>query len=276
MSHQIRDEVMNTFPRKLTTLGTELWHIVIIPIFFLVFAALYRPVGLDALLGMDRGLYSFNVTILSAIILGCLAITRFIHYFLRNVLYKNWWTYILWCLMELLVMSLFCALYITLMLNDGSSFFEQVRNSLMWLAVILIFPYTVLTLVFINISLLERSPGTPDDDSLVRFYDHNHQLKFVVAESALLYVAAEENYVRIYYLDNAQVKDYQLRSSMTAIEPVMTKAGLFRCQRSYYINPSHIKALRKDQGSSVSAELDTSGISIPVSRKFYDALSELI
>ena len=55
MSHQIRDEVMNTFPRKLTTLGTELWHIVIIPIFFLVFAALYRPVGLDALLGMDRG-----------------------------------------------------------------------------------------------------------------------------------------------------------------------------------------------------------------------------
>ena len=128
MSHQIRDEVMNTFPRKLTTLGTELWHIVIIPIFFLVFAALYRPVGLDALLGMDRGLYSFNVTILSAIILGCLAITRFIHYFLRNVLYKNWWTYILWCLMELLVMSLFCALYITLMLNDGSSFFEQVRN----------------------------------------------------------------------------------------------------------------------------------------------------
>lgn len=245
MSHQIRDEVMNTFPRKLTTLGTELWHIVIIPIFFLVFAALYRPVGLDALLGMDRGLYSFNVTILSAIILGCLAITRFIHYFLRNVLYKNWWTYILWCLMELLVMSLFCALYITLMLNDGSSFFEQVRNSLMWLAVILVFPYTVLTLVFINISLLERSPGTPDDDSLVRFYDHNHQLKFVVAESALLYVAAEENYVRIYYLDNAQVKDYQLRSSMTAIEPVMTKAGLFRCQRSYYINPSHIKADRK-------------------------------
>lgn len=267
---------MSTFPKIFRSLGTQLWYVVIIAAYFIVFAALYHPLGMDEMLDMGRGLYFFNVTIISAILLGCMCITRIIYYFLRNILHATWWSYVMWCLLELLVMSLFSGLYVTLMLHDGSSYFEQVRECLMWLGVTLVVPYSVLTLVFVNISLSQSPSLSAEDNALVRFYDHNRALKFVVAEQALLYVAAEENYVRIYYIDNAQVKDYQLRASMTGIESVMSKAGLFRCHRSYYINPAHIKALRKDQGNTIIAELDAGSFNIPVSRKVYDELSVLI
>lgn len=267
---------MNSFPSIFRHFSTQVWHVLIIPVFFLLFAVLYRPMGMNNILDMGRDLYYFNSTIISAILLVSLLIMRLIYYFLRNFLYKNWWTYFMWCLLELIVMSLFTSLYVTLMAHDGSDFFENVRSCVIWLAGILIFPYSVLSRLFINIARSALPSASSEDGGLVRFYDHNHQLKFVVAEHALLYVAAEENYVRIYYIDNEQVKDYQLRASMTGIEPVMAKAGLFRCHRSYYVNPAHIKALRKDQGNSITSELDYSGLSIPVSRKFYDALSELI
>ena len=104
----------------------------------------------------------------------------------------------------------------------------------------------------------------------------NKQLKLVLAEKALLYISAEENYVRIHYLDGEEVKDYQLRASMNGIEPVVSRAGIFRCQRSYYVNPSHIKALRKETGGSIVAELDCAGISVPVSKNTYEELSKLI
>ena len=53
----------------------------------------------------------------------------------------------------------------------------------------------------------------------------------------------------------------------------MEQFGLFRCQRSYYVNLSHIVALRKDPNDIISAELDVPNITIPVSRKVYHALS---
>ena len=42
------------------------------------------------------------------------------------------------------------------------------------------------------------------------------------------------------------------------------------------MNPSHIKALRKETGGSIVAELDCAGISVPVSKNTYEELSKLI
>ena len=62
---------------------------------------------------------------------------------------------------------------------------------------------------------------------------------------------------------------------MKSLEELMQKHGLLRCQRSYYINPNHIKVLRRDKEGMISAELDVANQkSIPVSPKYYEAVAK--
>lgn len=75
-------------------------------------------------------------------------------------------------------------------------------------------------------------------------------------------------------MDDGNIRDFQLRTTMNSLGNLAKKSGLFRCQRSYYVNPGHIIALRKDANDMISAELDTPGTSIPVSRTYYHELSE--
>ena len=64
---------------------------------------------------------------------------------------------------------------------------------------------------------------------------------------------------------------------MKAIDELCQDNGLLRCPRSYYINPSHVKVLRKDKEGVVYAELDEKDVMhIPVTKKYYDRLSDLL
>ena len=113
------------------------------------------------------------------------------------------------------------------------------------------------------------------DDSLMRFYDNTQKLKLMIASSAVLYIEAAENYVHVRYMEGDHLKDFPLRASMKSLEELMQKHGLVRCQRSYYINPQHIKVLRRDKEGMISAELDIPNQkSIPVSPKYYDSLAK--
>ena len=113
------------------------------------------------------------------------------------------------------------------------------------------------------------------DDSLMRFVDNTQKLKLMIASSAVLYVEADENYVHVRYMEGERVKDYPLRASMKSLEELMQKHGLLRCQRSYYINPNHIKVLRRDKEGMISAELDVvNQKSIPVSPKYYETVAK--
>ena len=93
----------------------------------------------------------------------------------------------------------------------------------------------------------------------------------------VLYIAAEENYVVIYYNENDRVREYVLRSSMKAIDELCQENGLVRCHRSYYINPAHVKVLRKDKDGIMYAEIDADDVRhIPVSKTYYGRLSEML
>ena len=111
----------------------------------------------------------------------------------------------------------------------------------------------------------------------MRFYDSFHNLKIVLTPSAILYIGAEQNYVNIYYIENGRVRLYELRSSMKAIDELCQDNGLIRCHRSFYINPAHVKVLRRDKDGIMYAELDADDVRhIPVSKKYYDRLSEIL
>ena len=113
------------------------------------------------------------------------------------------------------------------------------------------------------------------DDSLMRFVDSTQRVKLMIASSAVLYIKAEENYVHIRYMEGDRLKEYALRASMKSLEELMHKHGLIRCQRSYYVNPQHIKVLRRDKEGMITAELNTpQAQNIPVSPRYYEELAK--
>ena len=102
-------------------------------------------------------------------------------------------------------------------------------------------------------------------------------MRLVIDRQAILFIRADENYVIIHYLDHDENKKFVLRSSMRSLEPLAERHGLVRCHRSYFINPRHIKLVRKDSEGQILAELDTVGYDpIPVSRNYYQNLSAVL
>ena len=161
--------------------------------------------------------------------------------------------------------------------REQYSFFYALPRCLVDFSGVLVFPYLIVEFGTIIYAKNREAAEPVADDNLIRFKDSNQKLKLAVAASSLLYVEANENYVNIVYLDGESVKKYQLRSSMKRLEDMLHKQGLQRCQRAFFVNPSHVTVLRKDASGFVFADLDTPGTPpIPVSKTYYDSLVALL
>lgn len=252
----------------------QLLHIVVLPVFFFTFMLLLRPEGVVHLLGKEW--FGVHLTIISCIILVSTTLIRMLYYFLPMRI--NYTIYAFWCLAEIIFMSFFTALYLWLVLGKTMLYFEFVTASFQYLFLSLIFAYAILALAMRIYEYRHKEDSIDSNPTQrMRFYDNQHNLKIVLTAPVVLYIAAEENYVNIFYLENGRVREYCLRSSMKAIDELCQDNGLMRCHRSFYINPIHVKVLRKDRDGIMYAELDASDVRhIPVSKKYYDRLSDML
>lgn len=271
---------MAKIPNKLLSVPSLLAHVIGIPAFLLFFVLIYSPAWIVEMLNMGAGMKTFNLLMVMCIVLGVLCASRIpvtsVRKHLKNF---NWLRYTLWCVAEVVGMSAFVALYLTLMARQwspdgGSSYFATLGWSAALVGSIVIYPYLLLNFLF---AALEKPEEQLPEDEPVRLHDSTQQLKLVVAASAIVYIEASTNYVIIKYTEGDRVKDYQLRNTMKTLEPQLRKHGIIRCQRSFFVNPRHVTALRKDKEGLIIAELDVQGTrNIPVSPNYYDNLSKLL
>ena len=133
--------------------------------------------------------------------------------------------------------------------------------------------YIIMALLY---ALIYPDEEEAAEEDLVRFTDSTGRLKLVIAHDVLLYIEARENYVSIHYLEGEKLKEYSLRQTMRGIEDLMTKHGIIRCQRSYFVNPRHVTVLRRDKEGFIQAELDSTNKPVPVSPKYYEQLSKML
>lgn len=249
-------------------------HFLIVPVFTFVFALLYKPFGIVELLDMEQASYSFNLTIIFCILFVVVAISRLVLYLLRKHISPSGANCALWAVGEEIVGALFASLYITLMMEGEQSFFEVVGRSFGVLFGICIYPYTLLYLGLSLHAERNKEEQSADPASLIKFYDEYKKLRLVIASEAVIYLKSEENYVQIHHTDKGKVRKFVLRSSMRALEEQMTRHGLVRCHRSYFINPDYIKMIHKEPSGVVVAELTTEGVeSIPISRKYQEEIT---
>ncbi len=250
-------------------------HALVVPLFSFVFAILYKPFSIPTVLEMESGSYNFNITILLCIVLGVMLLTRGGLLLLRRSFPTGDISYALWCIGEIVLSALFASLYLTLMLNGARGYFEVVGATVGRYFGIAIYPYAILYLGFKLYA--ERNKEEQDPSKLIKFYDEYRKLRFVIDSEAVVFLKSEENYVQIHYVEHSKTKKFVLRSSMRALEEQMMHYGLVRCHRSYYINPDHVKMIRKESSGVIVALLKEENYEpIPISRKYQEEVTRMI
>lgn len=272
-------------PSKFSSIGGQLTYILSVTSFFLAFIIAYRPTDMVDFFGMGGEMLTVNVVLLMCIVLGVMLLSRSaMLVFLRHEQkHKSdisatlrWLRFVLWCLFELVVASFFMALYITLMYMHTEyalPYFKAVGLCLGFLLSVEWSPYTIITLLLVVLSPKEESVMA--ESSPIRFLDKAHKLKFLAVAESVLYVKADENYVKIVYEEGGNVKTYDLRNSMKGVEQSLLQHGLLRCHRSYFVNPQHIKTVRRTKEGLVLADINIDGCPpVPISSTYQKSLSD--
>lgn len=263
---------MQRIPTTILSLTALFLHLLAIPAFFLCFILLYHSEWMVDFLAMGQDRLVFNTLMLMCIMVGVLCGSRIPMTACRKHLRLPWVYYILWSLAEVVVMALFMALYMTLMYHGQYHYFPVVGRCLLLLTATISYPYIIINLLMYATRKIELPVA---EENLMRFYDSTQRLKLVIAADAILYIQADENYIHIHYMESESHKNYALRNSMRSVEEGLQQHGIVRCQRSYFVNPKHIKVLRRDKEGVIVAELDTPDIKpVPVSPRYYQALNE--
>ena len=259
-------------------MSANILYFLVIPLFYFLFTLAYEPFEITEFLAAGKGHFTVNLLITSLILLGVMTLSRMLLFILRHVIELNWALYIVWCVGEVVVTGLFWSILLGLEWGAAVPYFTVMSTGVLYLAGITVYPYAIITMA-IQMHVLGggKQPVLADEKTLVRFHDDQKRLKFIISSPAILYIEAEDNYVHIVHLDNGRVKDFTLRSSMRALEDSLSKHGLVRCHRSFFVNPNHVELVRKDINGYALAQLDRDGLDpVPVSRKYYDSLSALL
>ena len=269
---------MKTIARTFYKMPVTVMFFVAVPIFYFLFVLAYKPFDMEVFLAVGQGRYALQLIVSTRIVFGVMLFSRMLLFLLRRVLDLNWPLYVLWCFGEVIL----CGLFLSIPMGIGWAerpYFTVMSLCILYMAGILVFPLSLITMAVQLHILGKRADLAPavDEKTLIRFYDEQKRLKLVVASDAVLYIEAEENYVHIVHLDNGKVKDFELRSSMRALEEVLQRHGLVRCHRSFFVNSAHVELLKKDVNGYALAQLDQEKVkNIPVSKKYYDSIVTLL
>lgn len=257
-------------------LSYHLLFVPVLPAFFVLFCCIYNPFSIKDFYEVGGKGYLFHFLMLAAIILIIAAIIRPILSVLIKLVPFKPLHHVLWCFGEVLLMSLFCAMYTSLFYAGDLPYFSALPKCLEFLALSLVYPYVILVLIG-ELYVSNVSVESSESMSLLNFRDAKGRLKLSLSPSELLYIKAEANYVRIYYHEQEELREFLLRNSMKNLETLALQSGLQRCHRSYYVNPACICNLTRNKDGSFSAEVaKVRGETVPVSRRYYESLSKLI
>jgi DNA-binding LytR/AlgR family response regulator len=246
-------------------------------LFALVFINIYSPFGVDrwfSLTSLEFLTYS-SLVILTGVLV--VVISRIIMYYYGRRHIINYFNYFAWIFAEIMLMSLFYALFEKFVLKDIRYFTELVKLSAQNTALVLLLPYSVMWLYFSWRDKKEQIERMEDMQSfsgnvrdMLPFYDEKSVLKFSIKKDSLLYLESSENYVTIFYLNKGKISKYLLRDTLKKMEEKFSGTEIIRCHRSYMVNFEKVKVIKKDK-DGLKLEFDNPSMTdIPVSKTYAD------
>lgn len=226
-------------------------QIVFTTIFAFVFINIYKPFGSQNWFNITKlqfFLYSGLLVIQGMLVVLVSRVLLFRIKQKRAITIRG---YAVMIALEIVVMAAFYATYEKLIVKDWRTF------SSLWLvagentSLILLIPYLISSLYFAwqdkkrNLEQLLKEKTAAGPAAFIPFYDEKDALKLTIKSSDLFYLESTDNYVTIYYSDGNTTKKFLLRNSLKRMEEMLRKYPVIRCHRSFMVNISQIKAIRK-------------------------------
>ena len=252
-----------------------------VPLFIMMFIVIYQPLFYGEANALQLGWHehvSFCLPVVCAIVLGVLILSRSllcVAWVRHNLTRREW---VLWQACEWVVGSLFVDLFRSLFLHLG--FFALLPQVLITGFSIVIIPYVCYWLAIELIdrdgrlhqseSLIEelRRGAERNESGMVRFADEKGNVKLVVGAERVISLESAGNYITICYDDEGKLVRYSLRNTLKAMESLAGASGLVRCHRSFFVNLSHVRTLKRTP-QGIYAEIGHPGVEdIPVSKSY--------
>lgn len=280
-------------PRIVYHTKSTVMFVVSLVLFVLFFAITYTPgYGLEAGDGGETVRFAslwyshqgLCLPVCCAIILVTTALSRTIMLLATRKARLREGEYLLWQFAEVVVTALFCNLFLSLYMHYN--YFVLIPIVTLIYISVAIYPYTVYWLLAERLDrdlriaeaqrtiLSLRQRHDDDSDSTIRFADDKGSVKLVVSTERVLSIESSGNYITILYENAGRVVRYSLRNTMKGVEELCDQHRLVRCHRSWFVNLSRVRLLRKDP-DGLYAEMDAEGVpDIPVSKSYASAVTE--
>lgn len=275
-----------TIPDYLTQADNLILTVVMASVFSILFLTAYTPFSDTSWFNLrDSERFVLTTGLISTGIL-IVATSRLLMYYRgRKKKRMMLWQYVLWNLAEA-VLTAATYTVVTITLIDGTKTFGQIfPKGFILTALMLAVPYAgaafiagrrdrnrMLRIISNKEAVSDTAPK--NGSGLIHISDNNGNLKLSLRRDNLLYIESQDNYVKVYYTSLGKLQSYLVRCKLKTIEDNFAGEGLLmRCHRSYIVNISKVKILRRDHNSYV-VDLDHSGTTpIPVSKKYFESFA---
>lgn len=255
--------------------------------FSIFFMLLYTPFSMTVWFSISN-IEQFGMTASFYVVaLSILAISKIGIYSIQTKIRFTYPKYILWIIAEVIVISLFYTHFTYLYVPTEEGVLYTLARAFGCVSLIIAIPYTILTLYaaykakteeleMLQYELSLHPEPTTLYPSLVNLYDYNGTLKLTINSDSLYYMESQDNYVKIYYINQGKLSSYMLRCRTKAIEENLAGTSMVRCHRSFMVNVLKINHIKKGaKGRQII--LDNDEIKpIPVSKSYFKNLVETI
>jgi hypothetical protein len=279
-------------PSFIYSKANQIFMILFVPLFALVFISIYRPFDFDRvgdilnahidisleamvlLVALIMAVSGMAIGALSRLIMG--AYTR------RHTL--TYLGYILWILGEVVVMATLFTLF-SFFTDIAKPLPELFRNSFTKTVLIVFIPYTLSYIYFILKDKIRelralRQQIEKDETVLQKAYiqilDEKGEMRLSIRRENLVMIESADNYVCVHYLSDQKIKKVMVRNTLNRVAEHLQGTRIVRCHRSYMINLDHAQVLHRDK-EGVFIELGIEGLpDVPISRTYADNVREWI
>ena len=253
-----------------------------------LFITIYQPFNSRQWMpAMNELEYFVSGTVVVLIAMAVIAVSRVCMYYYGKKHAISYMIYAFWVVCEIASMSLVYAI-VPMIVNPDSAdrFLSNWGSAALYSFFILLIPYAIVMLALIlqhyreQLEALEDKRFADDDEpvnpqpDMFNFYDEKNELKLSLRPETLYFIEAADNYVNIHYNAQGKLQHYMLRTTLRDIEEKYQSAGLRRTHRSYIVNFSRVKLLKRANDGLV-IDFDILGMpNIPVSKTYMDAVME--
>lgn len=258
-------------------------QIVFAALFALVFINIYSPFNADAWFSAGDVEFFFYSSLFILAGMLFIVVSRLIFITIGDSIHLTYWIYILWNLLEILLLALVYTLMDLFLLDNPGDLAVRYFKLLFVTLMVLAIPYAISWLYFAwkdqksqLHDLMQENSREFDQRRMINFYDESGKLRFTIDSGDVLYIESTDNYATIIMQDKQRRKKLMLRNTMKRLEKELEKTTIIRCHRSYMVNFDNVKMVRL-YGTSLYVYMDTEEeIKLPVSRTYAEKVHEFM